>query len=285
MKKISAGLTLMMISFLFLFNTSCSVKSGERVYELKNAQFPHPSRMNGHSYKEQFFSYEDHYSDSSVLVVVPDAYKKSNKTDLMIFIHGWGNTKDKCNKKFELTEQLNESGKNILLVIPEGPVLAKDSFSGKFSDKDGFQRFIDELADSLKQDGIIRNKRIGRIILTGHSGAYHAMAHILRRGGYTDKISDVVIFDGLYTYENDFLRWVLEHDGRLIDIYTQNGGTLDNSEVLMAKCDSASIDYYKGETKGLTKLPDDRVIFLYSDLKHGEVMHLRKNVLKVLKSL
>lgn len=278
MKKIVILLAIM----LFL---ACSPETGSRTYEMKNAQFPHHKRMQGHVYNDEFFSYKDHYADSSVLVVVPEKFKKTNSVDLLIFIHGWGATKDRCNAKFELTQQLNESGKNILLVIPEGPKLAKDSFSGKFSDEGGFRRFIDELTDSLKHDGIIRNKKIRRIILTGHSGAYHAMAHILRWGGYTDKISDVVIFDGLYTFEDDFLNWLLNYNGRLIDIYTQNGGTLDNSDVLMAKCDSASISYYKGETKGMDVFPDDRVMFLYSDLKHGDVMHVRRNVLKVLDSL
>lgn len=275
----------MFLACLMFLLVACSIESGSRTFELNNAPFPHPARMDGHTYKDMFFSFEEHYSDSSVLVVIPESYKKRKETDLLIFIHGWGNTKDKCNRKFELTQQLNESGENILLVIPEGPKLAKDSFSGKFSEVGGFERFVDELMDSLKSDGIVNGSKIGRIILTGHSGAYHAMAHILKWGGYTDRISDVVIFDGLYAFEDVFLKWLYEYNGRLIDIYTENGGTLDNSETLMAKCDSSSIDYYKGVTKGMEAYPDDRVIFMYSDLRHGEVMSVRKNVLKVLESL
>jgi len=276
---------LILISILTLLLISCADLPESLTYELNNAPFPHPARENGHTYNGQHYSYEEHYADSSVLVVIPEAYKRSTDLELMIFIHGWGNSKDKCNSKFELSKQVEKSGRDMLLVIPEGPKYSKDSFSGKFSDQGGFERFIDELLDSLKRDGVTKNTKIGRIILTGHSGAYHAMAHILKWGGYTDKISDVVIFDGLYAFEDIFLKWLLDYNGRLIDIYTENGGTLDNSNILMAKCDSSSIEYYKGETKDMHAFPDERVLFLYSDLRHSEVMHVRENLLKVLESL
>lgn len=287
MKRYPIGLCSILIPILTLTLVliSCASLPKSITYELKNAPFPHPARESGHTYKGEHFSYEEHYADSSILVVIPQAYKPHTDLELMIFIHGWGNSKDKCNKKFDLGKQLEKSGRDMLLVIPEGPKFAKDSFSGKFSDPGGFERFIDELLDNLKSDGVIKKRNIGRIILSGHSGAYHAMAHILKWGGYTDKISDVVIFDGLYAFENIFLQWMLDHDGRFIDIYTENGGTLDNSNILMAKCDSSSIEYFKGETKDMDIIPDERIMFLYSDLGHGEVMHVRENVLKILGSL
>ena len=222
---------------------------------------------------------------SPVGLVIPLDYKKKNTVDLLIHFHGWGNSVDTCIKKFALDEQLIESEKNILLIVPEGPKFAPDSFNGKLCDEGGFKRFIDELLDSLKADNIIRTKKIGRIILSGHSGGYYVMAHILRYGGYTEYISDVFIFDGLYWYENYYLNWLLNYKGRLVNIYTQNGGTFDNTESFMAKCDSVSIPYFKGNSKDIDVMPDDRVLMLYSDLGHSEVMHKRENLLKILKSM
>ena len=218
-------------------------------------------------------------------MVIPLDYKKKNTVDLLIHFHGWGNSVDTCIKKFALDEQLIESEKNILLIVPEGPKFAPDSFNGKLCDEGGFKRFIDELLDSLKADNIIRTKKIGRIILSGHSGGYYVMARILRYGGYTEYISDVFIFDGLYWNENDYLNWLLNYDGRLVNIYTKNGGTLDNTEGFMAKCDSVSIPYFKGNSKDIDVMPNDRVLMLYSDLGHSDVMHKRKNLLKILKSM
>lgn len=279
MKRILPIILMLMLFF------SCSIPAGNRSYEMGNAPFPHADRNQGHIYNGIHYSYEEHYADSSVLVVIPDAYKKKNSVDLMIFLHGWGNSKDTCNVKFHLAEQVEKSGKNMLLVIPEGPKFAPDSFDGKFCDEGGFERFIDELLCKLKKDKIIRSKNIGRIILSGHSGGYYGMAHILRWGGYTEKISDVIIFDGLYWLEEDYLKWLIDYDGRLVNIYTENGGTKDNSEMFMAKCDSIDIAYFKGETKGMNKTPNDRIIMLYSNLGHSDVMHERENVLKILQSL
>jgi hypothetical protein len=252
---------------------------------MNNAPFPHPERMLGHTYHNKDYSYEEHYADSSVLVHIPEAYKKSNSVDLMIFLHGWGNSKDTCNVQFHLAEQLEKSGENMLLVIPEGPKFAPDSFDGKLCDEGGFERFIDELLVNLADDKIIRGKKIGRIVLSGHSGGYYGMAHILRWGGYTEKISDVVVFDGLYWLEEDYLQWLIDYNGCMVNIYTENGGTKDNSEMFMGMCDSLDIDYYTGVTDGMNEMPEDRVIMLYSNLGHSDVMHKRENVLKILQSL
>lgn len=273
------------IFLMFLLLFSCSIPAGDRTYQLKNAPFPHPDRADGYIRKDIHYSFEEHYSDSSVGVVLPLDYKKKNKVDLLIHFHGWGNSVDTCIVKFALDEQLIESEKNILLVVPEGPKFAPDSFNGKLCDKGGFARFIDELLDSLKADNIIRTKKISRIILSGHSGGYYVMAHILRYGGYTEYISDVFIFDGLYQYENDYLNWLLNYKGRLVNIYTENGGTKDNSLMFMDRCDSLGVDYFMGETKELENMPEDRILMLYSDLGHSDVMHKRNNLLKILESI
>ena len=276
---------LLIIIMLMMLILSCSVKPGQITYNLTTAPFPHPDRVAGYMRKGIHYSFEEHYSDSSVLVIIPEAYKKKSTVDIMIFFHGWGNSKDTCNQKFDLAKQLEVSEKNMLLIIPEGPKFAPDSFNGKLCDEGGFTRFIDELLDSLKTDKIIRTKNIGRIILSGHSGGYYVMAHILRWGGYTDKISDVVIFDGLYWFREDYMQWLIDYDGRLVNIYTENGGTKDNTLMLMETCDSLGVDYFRGETKKLENMPEDRVLMLYSDLGHSDVMHKRNNLLKILKSL
>ena len=277
--------TSILLASLIVLLFSCSVEPGRITYELNTAPFPHQDRADGYMRKGIHYSFEEHYSDSSVGVVIPLDYKKKNTVDLLIHFHGWGNSVDKCISKFALDEQLNESKRNMLLVVPEGPKFAPDSFNGKLCDEGGFKRFIDELLDSLKTDKIICTKKIGRIILSGHSGGYYVMAHILRWGGYTEKISDVIIFDGLYWLEDDYLQWLIDYDGRLINIYTENGGTKDNTLIFMEMCDSVKIDYYIGETKNLEEMPTDRILMLYSDLGHSDVMYKRENLLKILKSM
>ncbi|MGZ3939741.1 MAG: hypothetical protein ACXVLT_14115, partial [Flavisolibacter sp.] len=64
--------------------------------------FPDSGRSNGHTYDSVFYSTRDHYSDSSVLLVVPDNLRRKNKVDLIFWFHGWNNNIDTANQFYEL---------------------------------------------------------------------------------------------------------------------------------------------------------------------------------------
>jgi len=67
---------------------------------------------------------------------------------------------------------------------------------------------------------------VGRIILSGHSGGYQVnFSAIVDHGGMSDKVSEVWLFDALYAQTDRFLKWMDTRNGRLIDIYTEHGGT------------------------------------------------------------
>ena len=70
---------------------------------------------------------------------------------------------------------------------------------------------------------------VGSIVLAGHSGAYRVMAFILNRGGLTANIREVYLFDALYGQTEKFAHWVDRFPGKLVDIYTAEGGTRDQS--------------------------------------------------------
>lgn len=268
---------------LFLLILSCAPERGVRTYHLKHAHFPHPGRQEGFSRNDVFYPAEAHYMDSSVAVYVPDAYRKRGKTDLIIHFHGRGNNVMRSIEQFSLSEQLEASDRNMILVVPEGPKNAPDSFYGNLCDQDGFRFFIDELMDSLYQDRIIRSKKTGEIILSRHSGAYSVIAHILRHSGYTEKISEVFLFDALYTLEDDYLHWLRNYRGRFVHIYTDNGGIKDNSLDFMKSCDSLSLEYVHANTADIDEMPKGRILILYSDPGHSDVIAERKNLLKMLK--
>ncbi|MBN2780795.1 MAG: hypothetical protein JXR21_02390 [Candidatus Marinimicrobia bacterium] len=270
---------------VLLLIVSCASRPERLTYRLENAPFPHPERADGMIRKGIHYPADEHYSDNSVAVLIPEAYRKGASTDLIVHFHGWGNNIDRCIEQFELKTQLEMSGKNLLMVVPEGPKNAPDSFNGKLCDEGGFRRFVDELLDSLKSDGIVRTRRIGRIILSGHSGGYYVMAHILRYGGYRERISDVFLFDGLYGNEEDYMNWLRKAQGRFVNIYTENGGTKYETERFMSQCDSLGIPYVAAQTKDMAAMPAGRVLMLYSDLKHNEVIAVRKNLLKLLLSM
>lgn len=254
--------------------------------QFTSAPFPHPKRAAGHIYNKELFSYREHYADSSVLIFVPKGFTSTKATNFVIYFHGWRNNIDSACAQFKLIEQFSESKKNAVFVFPEGPKNSPDSFGGKMEDKEGLKNLIEDVVKYLKKKEIVNSSKIGNIILAGHSGAYHAIAFGMSLGGVTKNISDVILFDALYGETEKFSDWIENFDGRFIDIYTDNGGTKNESENLMISLDSLKTSYFKGEDTTIKSddLSNNRLIFIHTDLIHNEVIAVRKQFLNYLKS-
>ena len=257
------------------------------ITHLHNASFPDTGRTNGHTYNNQLYPYKDHYDDSTVAVFVPKGYHSKKEVDLVIHFHGWSNNVDSTFAQYNLVQQFVESGKNALLVIPEGPKNAPDSYGGKLEDTNGFKKFVNELIDTLFHRKVITTQKIGKIILSGHSGGYRVMAFILMRGGLDKYIKEVYLFDALYAEEEKFAYWVDHYNGKLIDIYTEHGGTKEDSQKFA--------DDFRGWGIPCASFPDEqkvtsadlknnRIIFIYSDLQHNFVVSARNEFRDYLKA-
>ena len=104
------------------------------VTQLATAPFPHPQRAEGHSYHDEQFSAKDHYSDSTVAIFIPKGFRETGKIDFVVHFHGWKNNVPGVLAHYKLIEQLIASGRNAVLVVPQGPFNAPDSFGGKLED-------------------------------------------------------------------------------------------------------------------------------------------------------
>src|ERR1017187_46853 len=95
---------------------------------------------------------------------------------------------------------------------------------------------MDEVVEKLRGSGGLpqTNFDIGNVIISGHSGGYHVMAAILDHGGKPEKIREAWLFDALYGGTENFVAWQKNENGRLLDIYTDHGGTKGETENLMA---------------------------------------------------
>jgi len=248
--------------------------------------FPHPDRANGHIYNGKVFSKEEHYSDSSVAVFIPKGFMQTAQTNFVIYFHGWGNNIDTACAKFKLIEQFTESNKNAIFIFPEGPKNSFDSFGGKMEEKNGLKYLINDVSTFLGEKGKISSKEVGNIILAGHSGAYRVISFCLMRGGLTPNISDVILFDALYSGTEKYAHWINNYIGRFINIYTDNGGTKNESQILMDDLDGWGIPYLNVEEIDLemTDLTNNRLIFIHTDLSHNEVISKRNQLFKFLKT-
>ncbi len=132
----------------------------------------------------------------------------------------------------------------------------------------------------------MNSPKIGNIILAGHSGAYRVISFCLMRGGLTQNISDVILFDALYGQTEKFAHWIENYNGNFIDIYTDSGGTKNESESLMNDFDAWGISYFKTDETELKPedLVNNRLIFIHSDLSHNEVISTRNQFQKFLQT-
>jgi hypothetical protein len=253
---------------------------------LSTAPFPHPKRAEGHKYNNQVFPPDKHYSDSTVVIFIPMGYKQTEKVDFIVHFHGWWNNVDTVLERYRLIEQFYESGKNAILVVPEGPRNAPDSFGGKLEDPGGFKRFMDDIVNLLFSQKKIKTKNIGNIVLSGHSGGFHAISFILMRGGLASHIREVYLFDALYGQTEKYVYWLDHYKGKIIDIYTDSGGTKGETESLMADLDGWGVPYFAVDEKDATlkDLQKNRLIFLHTDLEHDAVMHVHPNFREHLKA-
>jgi hypothetical protein len=119
MKKSFTLIIILVLSFNQLSYSQSLTKRYKNLGEMfvpqfSSAPFPHPKRINGHIYNNQNYSAQEHYSDSSVAIFIPKWFRPTNKTDLVIYFHGWNNNIDSACTQFKLVEQFYESKKNAI---------------------------------------------------------------------------------------------------------------------------------------------------------------------------
>lgn len=243
------------------------------------APYPHPSRANGHKYHDEFYSAATNYSDSTVALFIPNGFRATDRIDFVVHFHGWRHTVAGTLPEYKLPEQFAASGRNAILIVPQGPYNAPDSGGGKLEDTNGFLRFIAEAMTTLKQRGVCSNEAVaGDIILSGHSGGYQVMSSIVDHGGLTGQVKEVWLFDALYAHSDEFLAWAAREPGRLLDIYTDHGGTRENSEAMIATLRQQGAALVATNDLAVTpaELATNRYVFLHSDMVHDDVMAKRK---------
>ena len=257
-------------------------------FQAMNAMFPDTGRALGHQYQGKKFPAALHYQDSSVLVHLPAHFKSSKPFELVFWFHGWYNNIDSATAFFRLLEQFDASGRNAIFVFPEGPKNAPDSYGGKLEQPGVFDALVQEVLTSLQRQKILKKKQLPlaadlQITLAGHSGAYRVISKIIANV----RIEEVLLFDALYGGNENYMKWMAASDQhRLINIYTKDGGTLENS-LLVAKGlkNKWNLDAVLVDEKDLTNLHliNDRILFIYSHQQHNDVIGYQNNLERFLK--
>ena len=246
--------------------------------------FPDSARRNGHTYDSVFYSNEDHYSDSTVLLLVPTNFARKNKVDLIFWFHGWNNNIDTAIQFYEIEKQFLSSRRNAVLVLAETTKNAPDSYGGKLEQPGDFSRLVSDVLYHLKNENLVNKKAVaGSITLAGHSGAYRVIAHILANGGMP--VDKVYLFDALYSQVDKFLSWIQQNkDHRFVNWYTNHGGGTDEVSIqMMQQLDQLHLPYRLVEetTINTNDIKTNRILFVHSPREHNFIIN-RPNNLKLL---
>lgn len=238
------------------------------VVRLKSAPFPHPTRPQ--------------YTSDRVLVFVPAGYTPGASVDVVVHYHGHRAEAVSSAKLRQLREQLAASGKAAVLLCPQGPLRASDSAGGRHEDSDGLKRFLTEALALLAREGVVpAGATWGRVVLSGHSGAYRVIAKALQRGGVD--VSEVILHDGLYGELAAYQAWVQgDPSRRLVSTHTPHGGTRTNNGTLRTRLVAAGVPVVTQDDDALHA--GARVAIVAAPETHDQVTHLRRRFERFLRT-
>lgn len=239
-----------------------------------NTSFPDTDRMSGHLYDSVLYNTKDHYSNSNVLIITPKNFHATTKTDMIFWFHGWNNNIDSALVFYGLSRQFAESGVNAVLVLAETAKDAPDSYGGKLEQPNTFRRLVSDVLQKLNKEKMLTaNCTAGNVILAGHSGAYRVMAGILQNGNVL--VNEVILFDALYADTDQFMNWLTSgNDARFIDLYTDHGGTLDETQSMLKQINNLKLPVDSLEESALTPhiISVNKILFIHSSHAHNEII-------------
>ena len=236
------------------------------IFQMRCAPYPHASRADGFKINDKSFPRDPHYTDNSVALFIPKGYRPGAQTDLLFYFHGHSNNVRKALEFYKLREQVAASGQNVIMVFPQGPKDATDSGCGKLEEKDGLRRLAEETLQTLVSEGKIDSPKLGRVYLTGHSGAYRVMSFGVEQGGLEDHIAAVGLLDASYGRLEAFVDWAKRSPRhRLFSIFTDHLAA--ENVFLMTRLRRVDVPYalYCDEDADAGVLAANRVLFVHTD--------------------
>jgi len=250
----------------------------QRIIRLSSSytSFPDEKRANGHLYDSVMYTAAEHYTDSSVMIIVPPGFTPGKKVDLVFWFHGWHNNIEAANTFYGLSAQLEAANTNAILVLAETAKNAPDSYGGKLENPGVFTSLVKDVMEALKQGNVIPRKAAsGNIVLAGHSGAYRIIANILQNGGLT--IREVFLFDALYAEVDKYMAWIQKNKhNHFVHWFTNKGGGTDEmSDTMMKQLDQNHMPFNLVEETAVTTdaIKQNKILFVHSLREHNVIIN------------
>ncbi len=159
-------------------------------------------------------------------IFIPRGFRPGPTVDVLVYLHGHNNqvadffwdVHREPNHPFR--ELLNQSGKNVILVVPS---LGWRSEAGRLTRPGGFDAYMDQVVAAIHAYApSLGRPRIGNIILAGHSGGGKPLRQIASGGGrYAALIRECWGFDCTYSSGDPqgWAQWARSHPAGRVFIY------------------------------------------------------------------
>jgi hypothetical protein len=181
--------------------------------------------------------------DPATGVFIPANYRAGKTVDLVAFLRGydikrpkaatsvaeyWNSPQHPILKSFLFREEVNKSGKNVILVVP---ALGPFAQAGKLKDPGGIQEFLGRVLEGLWRNGphsdLAQRPTLRHLILAGHSGGGVPLRRLAQNLGddaaFKDRLKECWGFDSIYGVKDrdaDFWAdWAQGHPGTRVTMF------------------------------------------------------------------
>ncbi|MBT9288485.1 alpha/beta hydrolase [Prosthecodimorpha staleyi] len=142
------------------------------------------------------------YSDRRVLIALPKGFDPRRPSVMVVYFHGNRSLleRDVIDRQ-RIIDQVERSGLNAILVVPQFAHDAPDSSAGNFWRPGFFAAFLKEAeraAIDLCSPKCTAGLAGRPVVVAAYSGGYHPAAYVLHHGGAEERIRGVLLFDALY---------------------------------------------------------------------------------------
>lgn len=176
-------------------------------------------------------------------VFIPENYRVGPTIDLVVFLRGydinrpktptsveqyWNSPQHPVLKSFMFREEINKSGKNVILAVP---TLGPFSEVGKLKENGGAQEFLGHILDGLWRSGPHAGRAdrptIRYLILAAHSGGGVPLRRLAQVLGdddaFKDKLKECWGFDSIYGVKDKdaefWSDWAIRHPGTKVTMF------------------------------------------------------------------
>lgn len=142
------------------------------------------------------------YSDRRVLIAMPKGFDPRKPSVMVVYFHGNRSLLERdVVERQRIIDQVERSGLNAVLVVPQFARDAPDSSAGNFWRPGFFAAFLKEAeraAIDLCSPRCAAGLAGRPVVVAAYSGGYHPAAFVLHHGGAEERIRGVLLFDALY---------------------------------------------------------------------------------------